>query len=99
MCVSLLPHTQAFLPQEDLGMSLSVSITTLDILIMSLSIVVQALMYGGVDWRYHSGGWPVVCLQGCSQLKASKKSAGQSFVSECCQFSYSHMKSLLFTLS
>ena len=39
--VSLLPHTQAFLTQEDLDMSLSVSTKTLWIfLIMSLSMLV-----------------------------------------------------------
>ena len=55
----MLPHTQAFLPQEDLDMSLSVSITTLDILIMSLSIVVQlwrvAVWTGGITLE--AGRW------------------------------------------
>ena len=81
--VSLLPHIQAFLTQEDLDMSLSVSTKTLDILN-------RVILYasGLVVWWYHSGGWPVVRLQGCSQLKVPKKSVGQSFVSECSLASY-----------
>ena len=53
--VSLLPHTQAFLTQEDLDLSLSVSTKTLDILIMSLSMLVQLWCVVVSLWRLAGG--------------------------------------------
>ena len=70
---SLLPHTQAFLTQEGLGMSLSVSVRTLDILNHVTLHASVALMCGGVTLE---AGWTFTDLQGCSQLKVSKKSSG-----------------------
>ena len=53
---SLLPHIQAFLTQEDLDMSLSVSVRTLDILNHVTLHASVALMCGGVTmeagWRF-----------------------------------------------
>ena len=79
--VSLLPHIQAFLTQEDLDMSLSVSTNTLDVLNHVSLYARAALMSDGIAaWVWRLDGSSSI---GMPQLKVSKKSQGQSFVSEC----------------